>query len=48
MPHTQRNRYVGLKVTALVALIAVGHFLQKNAMTSHAMVETTEPLTNLG
>ncbi len=48
MTRIPSKRFACLKVTALMALIAVGHFLQSHPMQEQAMVETSAPLTGLG
>lgn len=48
MTSDPRKRWYAAKATALVVLIAVGHYLQTHPMETRAMVETAAPLTDLG
>lgn len=49
MTRLPSKRFTCLKVTALLALIAVGHVLQSHPMDDRkAMIETPVPLTGLG
>lgn len=48
MPRIPNKRIYAVKATALIVLIAIGHYLQTHPMDQHATAEIAEPLTSLG